>query len=608
MRFAWQSLGLLRPKQRIHLYLYVVTLTLLNLLDISAIALVGFLVSAASSLVTGSQTVTIAGVSWQLPTQAGYFWLLIAVAALFVSKAVLGYSVSRALSNYLAGIDDEMSATVANYITTRPIAEIRNYSPAQLEWVIVEGTSRVFSQSLFALASIYSNAALLVFVFTIFAVVDLGLALAILGYLAVFIVGFELLVRKRQRLAGAQLQKGTRRSKEAVADLLGTFRELKVFGRQSYSVNQLVQYRKEVSQSFATQRAIGSAPRYFVETGLIVGIIILLAWQLLIGTGASSIAVTAILLAGGVRMMGAVIPIQNYLGMLRVNSATAVENIALVRQAFTQVQTSSVQVQTSSVQVADLATHTGPIPVRFDRVCLRYSGADRDAVHNLSCVIPAGHQVALIGRSGSGKTTTVDLLLGLLTPTSGVVEVGGVKAAQALEAPHPQMAYVPQRPVLVQGTLRENIALGIAPHQISETRLHEVIAFAGLAEMVNALPDGVDTVMSLGLSQFSGGEIQRISLARALYQPPQLLVLDEATSALDAHTESIITEGIERLRGEVTVIIVAHRLSTVQRADSLIYLEDGVLRGQGPLDQLRRELPEVERLISLMAIAEESTD
>ncbi|MGV1034451.1 MAG: ABC transporter ATP-binding protein [Microbacteriaceae bacterium] len=602
MKYSFQALALLTPRERNRYIRFVLLSAVLSVLDVAGIALIGFIVTAASAVVVGSQYVQIFSLSFAIPTRSQFVWLIVFVLAAFILKAVFGLLTSHALSRSLAQVDSRMAAEVTQFFAYRPVAELSHYSLAQVEWSIVEAVSRAFSQSLFSLAAIFSNGILIVLVFVAFLFTSPVLAIVIVGYFALFFVGFEALVRRRQHAAGVLLQRGTSRTKETITDLMGSLRELTVSGRRAPMVDRLLTEREHVSFSQARQRVLNAAPRYFVETGLIVGVISLLGWQLVNGLPAQALSISAVLLAGGVRMMGAVLPIQQALGTLRANAATSSEVIELVGH---------VRLENSLVpdSVYDIASSSNsfaaPASIQFTDVSLTYPNTDTAALSSVSFRIEPGTQVALIGKSGSGKTTTADLILGLLQPSRGTVLIDGVPAEQALSDVSPRMAYVPQRPVLIQGTLRENLALGVPHEQIDDTRIAEIVEFAGLNELVRKLPHGVNTVINQRLDHFSGGEVQRISLARALYAPPQLLVLDEATSALDAHTESIVTSNVEQLRGSVTVVVIAHRLSTVQRADSILYLDSGQLRAQGNMRELRAAVPEVERLISLMAISEE---
>jgi ATP-binding cassette subfamily C protein len=245
--------------------------------------------------------------------------------------------------------------------------------------------------------------------------------------------------------------------------------------------------------------------------------------------------------------------------------------------------------------------NTKPVRVMFDSVNFAYSGADVLALDNLTFEISPGEQVAFIGASGAGKSTIADLMCGVLTPSQGRVSLSvsgkGISFTQ-----NATVSYVPQKPGLVSGTVAENIALGVDKAETDEARVLKALQNAHLKEVIGALPAGVHTNLGKYKDGLSGGQIQRLGLARALYSEPGLLVMDEATSALDAESESEITKALEQMRGKVTVVLIAHRLNTVQHADRVFLIEEGRVADSGTFRQLVNRNPSVRRLVQLMKL------
>ena len=222
---------------------------------------------------------------------------------------------------------------------------------------------------------------------------------------------------------------------------------------------------------------------------------------------------------------------------------------------------------------------TTPTPfgetIEFDRVSYTYATAHTSALEDLSVVIRRGESVGVIGTSGAGKSTFVDVLLGLLTPDSGAVLVDGVDIQHSLRSWRDQIGYVPQSIFLTDDSLRNNVAFGLPAAQVDETAVWRAIRAAQLEEFVNSLPEGLDTVVGERGVRLSGGQRQRIGIARALYHDPSVLVLDEATSSLDTATEREVMQAVSALHGAKTILIVAHRLSTVEHCDRLYRIERG---------------------------------
>ena len=204
-----------------------------------------------------------------------------------------------------------------------------------------------------------------------------------------------------------------------------------------------------------------------------------------------------------------------------------------------------------------------------------YPNTDKDVFSGVSFTIPKGSFVGIIGASGAGKTTFVDILLGLLPPKSGSIYVDGKNIYDDISSWLCNIAYVPQTIYLIDGTIRENIALGIPAEEVSEERVRAALKMAELSAFVETLPAKADTRVGERGALLSGGQKQRIGIARALYSNPSVLVLDEATSALDNETEKSITSTVLKLKGEITIISIAHRLSTLQDCDFKIKIEGG---------------------------------
>jgi ATP-binding cassette subfamily C protein len=246
-----------------------------------------------------------------------------------------------------------------------------------------------------------------------------------------------------------------------------------------------------------------------------------------------------------------------------------------------------------------------PLGVSVRDVDFSFKGMDRNTLSKISLDIPAGKQAAFIGLSGAGKSTLADLLLGLLEPTSGKILVGHMKPTDLIELRPGLLGYVPQKPGMVAGTIAENIALGYHPGDIDVVKLEKAISDAHLLEFISSLPDGVHTNIGKGKDQLSGGQLQRIGLARALYTQPKLLLMDEATSALDAESENEINRALDEMRGQVTVILIAHRLNTIQRSDVVFLLNNGQIEDSGTFTSLLQTNETVKKLAKLMAIKEE---
>jgi ATP-binding cassette subfamily C protein len=239
--------------------------------------------------------------------------------------------------------------------------------------------------------------------------------------------------------------------------------------------------------------------------------------------------------------------------------------------------------------------------IDLEDVAFEYAGAQRNVLHRVTLAIEAGRSYGIVGRSGAGKSTLIDLVVGLLSPTSGRILVDG-KPLTAEAAPRWQqrIGYVPQSPFILDDTLRANIALGIPPHEVDEARLRRCLDMANLTELASELHAGLEAPLGDRGIRLSGGQRQRVAIARALYKDPDILVLDEATSALDSPNERLVYRAIDSLKGRLTIISIAHRITTLQGCDEILVMEGGRLAARGTHKELLRS----SRLFAELAAAE----
>jgi ABC-type multidrug transport system fused ATPase/permease subunit len=235
-------------------------------------------------------------------------------------------------------------------------------------------------------------------------------------------------------------------------------------------------------------------------------------------------------------------------------------------------------------------------------LCLAYPGSLSQALTNISFELASGSSLALVGSTGAGKSTLADVILGVLQPDRGSVLIGGLSPTEAIAQWPGALAYVPQDVAMVNGTVRENVALGLAKVTIEDELVWEALERAHLAEFLINCRDGLNTVIGEHGMKLSGGQRQRLGVARALYTKPRFLVLDEATSALDAETEQGISETLQELEGTVTTVTIAHRLATIRHCDLVIFMESGAIAASGTFDQVRQRAKQFDHQAHLLGL------
>lgn len=352
---------------------------------------------------------------------------------------------------------------------------------------------------------------------------------------------------------------------------LGGAKDVKLLGREGEFLSQFQTHNVKSTRVWRLQATLQSYPRLMFEM-LAVGGLAILVWSMLARQRdlASIVPTLGLFAAAAFRLMPSVNRI-----------LTAVQNLR-----YTVPVIGSLYRETQlPVPDAKAATSAGPVPfgkeLRITGLDYRYPGAAQLALDGVSLAIRRGETVGFIGVSGSGKSTLVDVILGLLSPERGKVEVDGKDIQKDLRSWQDQIGYVPQSIYLTDDTLRRNVAFGVRDEEIDNVAVERAVRSAQLDTFVDSLPDGLDTMVGERGIRLSGGQRQRIGIARALYHDPSVLVLDEATSALDTDTETGVMQSVTALHGSKTIVIVAHRLTTVEKCDRLIRLEAGRVLEEG---------------------------
>jgi ABC-type multidrug transport system fused ATPase/permease subunit len=361
---------------------------------------------------------------------------------------------------------------------------------------------------------------------------------------------------------------------------LGGLKEIRVRQTQDYFIDEYLDARRSWAAAKAESGFLGELPRYVLEMLFIIGVILVVGVVSLTSDPGQTLPLIALFIAAGFRLL----PSVNRLLAASSSIRVGLPQMELVVEDLLD----DLQVSEAYLSERAGAASRRSLPLTkslvLEEVSFRYPDSDHDVLHRVSFSIDAGRSVALVGSSGAGKSTLVDIILGLHVPRRGRVLVDGIPIADDLAAWQRTIGLVPQEVFVLDATLRDNVALGLDPGD--DVRLADAIGRAQLNDLVDQLPAGIDTVLGDRGSRLSGGQRQRVGIARALYVKPSLLVLDEATSALDNETERRITETIRSLHGNVTTVVVAHRLSTVRHCDELVFLENGQVAARGTFQEV----------------------
>ena len=388
------------------------------------------------------------------------------------------------------------------------------------------------------------------------------------------LLAYDRLFRRRMSDYGIRENQAAQGMVKAVHEGLEGLKEIRILGREAHFHRILRREAEEMSFTQRRYQLIQQAPRNLLEAVLVIFVVLLVL--LTLDSGAKTEALLGTLGLFGVASIR-LMPMASQL------SATMTK-LRFKRNTISRLYNDLQQVQALSTKETIKSRENSAAPfvsLALQQIHYQYPNTKQPALQDLSLEIKVGESIGLVGPSGSGKTTLVDVLLGLLEPQSGKMEFNGRPLLENLGEWCSQVAYLPQQVFLIDDSLRGNVALGEEESEIDEIRLKEALRQARLSELVEQLPQGVNNILGERGVRLSGGQRQRVALARAFYHGRSVLVMDEATSALDNETEKEIVAEIQRLKGQKTMIVIAHRLTTVQHCDRIYRLEQGRITKSG---------------------------
>ncbi len=607
------ALALISRRDRRILILLIGIQASLALLDLIAIALLGIVVALSASAVTGATPAVVStaldavGLSNTDPLTLSLALALVA-ATLLVTKSIISFLLTRRTLRFLANRQAMVSGKMAADLLARPLLFIQRRSSQETAYALTSGVNATILGVLGNAVMIASELALVVVLIAGLAVVDLLVTVfTIVFFVLVGLVLHKILANWAGRL-GAQVSQVEVTSYSSVQEVLRTYREVTVVGRRSMYVDRFRGLRWQAATVLADLQIMSQVSKYVFEVALVFGGGLLAISQLLTRDAAAALSVIVVFLAAASRMMPSLLRMQSSSLNIRSSAGTAEFTLALAKELEEEqgegLRTVALDSETRRRVESGLREgHPNFIAeVQLAEVGLSYPNAAAPAISGITLNVNSGTSLALVGSTGAGKSTLADLILGVLVPDTGTVTIGGQEPSVAITQSPGAITYVPQDIAVVNGTIRDNVALGLPQDLVFDDRIWEALERAQLAVFLTDQRDGLDTVVGEHGMRLSGGQRQRLGLARAFYTRPKLIVLDEATSALDAETEQAVSKTLVDLDGDVTLIIIAHRLATIRHCDQVAYLDRGRLAAVGTFEEVRHLAPNFDRQAQLLGL------
>jgi ABC-type multidrug transport system fused ATPase/permease subunit len=602
--YVGAAFGFLPRDKRRRFIAVIVVLAAMSVLDLIALLLVVAITSMAGAKTDSEalgqipdwlrHALASAGMKTASSVLAG---LGLTVVLLFVGKAVLASAVLRRVLQFLAAQEAELTNKLMVKVMRAPLTFHLQRRNLDLMTDITVGAESLIMKAIAPTMLIAAEVVLMTMLAVGLLILAPVVAIGSVLYFAVVLAVLSRYIGRRMAIAGAVDEQSRRSAIVVTLSALAGYREIVTRGVSGYFISELRTVHERGAVGRAQVAHLALIPRYFLESALVVGMAFAFGIQVPFTGAEGALKGLALFAVAGFRLLPSIQRLQGSSTTIKSGQPFGERTLALMKDLD--------EALTGTRPDPDPATavplQTLRQGITLDQVSFAYPRSTALALDHVSVTFKARKMTALVGASGSGKSTLIDILLGLLPPTTGAVLVDGVGLELARTDWLKLVGYVPQDIFLMPSSIRENVAFGITPAAVDDTDVWDALRRARLDDVVREIPGGLDYRLGDGGSGVSGGQRQRLGIARALYHRPEVLILDEATSALDVETEAEITRTFTELEG-LTKIVVAHRLSTVRHADEVLFFRAGRLEASGRFDDVSRAIPDFARQVQLSGL------
>ena len=607
LRVSWRkstigrSASVLTRRDQKKIIIVMMAQIFLGLLDVIGVALIGVLgalaitgVKSGSPIESVNVVLELLGIeTWSLQSQVSLLGVM--ATTFLIGRTFVSVILMRKVLYFLSLRGSAVTTTLISRLLSKDIDFINRNNKQEVLYSLTYGVTSITMSVLGAAVTIISDVALLVILTIGLLVADPFIAVSTVLIFGSIGFGLYAFMQSKARSLGEIQSSMNIASADQILDTLNLYREISLKDKFSYYIDEIATLRSNLARSTAELTLMPNMSKYILETAVVVSALGIAAIQFVRLDAVYAIASLSIFMAAGSRIAPAVLRIQQGAVQIRGSLGVATPTLNLIEDL------KNVDDHVTKKRLLDSKVKFEP-SVKVNSLTYIYNNASTPSLVDINLQITAGSHVAIVGPSGGGKTTLVDCILGVLTTTPGAISISGMSPDNCKRSFPGEIAYVPQEIFLTSGTIAENIAIAEKVDKIENGSVWAALEKAQIAEFVKELPEGLESEIGENGSHISGGQKQRLGIARALYSNPKLLVLDEATSAMDGQTEFEISSAIGSLRGVTTVIMIAHRLSTVQYADLVVYMAEGKVVASGSFAELKEKVPDFEEQARLLGL------
>ena len=599
---VWRSFEILEKRELKKVFLIILLQICLGGLDLLGVLTLGLLASiSVSGLQNGNMPESRNGLLnnmglSSLSLQEQLVVLGILSICLLVGRTLLSVIFTRRVLYFFSCKGAEITNSLLSGLMSKSLLVVQSQSTQQTLYAVTKGVEIITLRIMASAVTFFSDSIILLIMGIGLLFVDPMTAIGTF----IFLAGVGTFLDRLLNIKAVQLGKDSSlwniMSSEKIVEVLSSYRETIVRNRRKYYVEEIVKIRLQLARNTAEINFLPYVSKYVIEAAVIFGSIILGASQFILKSPAEAVSTLAIFLAAGTRVAPSILRLQQSTTQIKMSLGQAGPTLDMIDSLGLKTELDAIS---NNIDIR----HDGFEPsVEIEDVSFRYPKSSVAALSHISLRISEGAFIAIVGPSGAGKTTLVDILLGILTPTDGTIKISGVQPVKAFAKWPGAVSYVPQDVLLAKGSIAANVSLGYPIETVNQNLVMDALEISQMSSFVESLPLGADTPIGERGNKISGGQRQRIGIARAVFTKPRLLVLDEATSSLDGETEADVTDALMKLKGSATIIMIAHRLTTIKNADTVIYMEAGEIVAAGTFEEMKSLVPNFEKQIRLLTI------